>query len=143
MRLRKWLGGFVLVVALALVAIQFVPVERTNPPARGETPSAPPEVASVLRKACFDCHSNETRWPWYSRVAPVSWLVADDVREGRKHLNFSEWSLLDRSSREGALREIHEMVEEGEMPLAIYRLAHPEARLTDEEKAALLRWAER
>ena len=83
----KWLGLGLLVM---LVAFQFVPVERSNPPVETAT-APPPSVEEVLRRACFDCHSHETRWPWYSRVAPASWLVARDVHEARQELNFSDW----------------------------------------------------
>ena len=84
--LKKGLLGLV----VALVAIQLVPVDRTSPPVTADI-AAPANVRAVLKRACYDCHSNETTWPWYSRVAPVSWLVARDVREGRKELNFSDW----------------------------------------------------
>lgn len=124
----------------ALIAAQAIQVERQNPPVTGEVP-ATPAAAAVLRRACYDCHSFETTWPWYSRVAPVSWLVAHDVDEGRDELNFSTWSRLPAARRAKKLREIVEEVEEGEMPPLLYRLVHPEARLTPEDVAALRTWA--
>jgi len=129
------------VLLVAVVLIQLVPVERTNPPVTGEV-MAPDPVMEVLRNSCFDCHSNETFWPWYSRVAPVSWLVAEDVEEGRRHLNFSEWQSLTDEDRADAMEEIWEKIEDGAMPLPIYLRMHPEAVLTEPQRDVLLRWLE-
>ena len=115
------------------IAIQFVPVDRSNPPVTGEVP-APPEVMEIFKRSCFDCHSNETVWPWYSRVAPVSWLVAYDVDEGREHLNFSQWTSYSGEDQHELREEVWEEVEEGEMPLWFHLPMHPEARLSDEDK---------
>jgi hypothetical protein len=127
-------------LALVFVAIQIVPVERTNPPVQTEV-SAPPEVMRVLEKSCYDCHSHETVWPWYSRVAPVAWWVAHDVAEGREHLNFSTWNVYDERERAHNLEEIVEEVEAGKMPLPKYLRQHPDARVTPEELAILREWA--
>jgi len=89
----------------------------------------------LAQKACFDCHSNETVWPWYSKIAPVSWLVQRDVDEGREKLNFSEWNRKDYFEN---LDEIGETIVEGEMPPFMYYPMHPEARLTDKEKQQLI-----
>lgn len=132
------LGAIGLLVLLLLV--QLIPVRRGNPPVESDV-AAPPEVASVLRRACYDCHSNETVWPWYSRVAPVSWLVARDVREGREALNYSTWGRYSPEERAEKLEETWEDVAEGEMPLRIYTLAHPGARLTSDDREALRAWA--
>jgi hypothetical protein len=126
-------------LVVLFLGLQVVPVERTNPPVEGEI-SAPPEVRTILRRACYDCHSNETVWPWYSYVAPVSFLVARDVHEGREELNFSTWSRLSPKRRHDMLEEIWEEVEEGEMPLPIYLPTHPEARLTGQDRAVLRNW---
>jgi len=126
---------------LALFAVaQAIPVERTNPAARSDV-QAPPEVSALLRRACYDCHSNETRWPWYSQVAPVSWFLAHHVEEGRKELNFSEWPVLDFEAQGHDLQDIEEQVSEGKMPLRTYKLLHPEARLDEAERSRLLQWA--
>ena len=140
MNVKKVLMGGGATLLLLFVAVQFVPVDRTNPPVttRARVPS---DVDPLLRRACFDCHSNETKWPWYSRVAPVSWLVADHVKDGRKNLNFSTWPVLDPGAESHLLHEIEEVIEEGEMPLKSYLLGHPEARLSDAEKNMILRWA--
>jgi hypothetical protein len=136
-RLAGWfLGG----LALVFVGIQFVPVDRTNPPVEEEVP-APPAVRAILERACYDCHSNETVWPWYSRVAPMSWLAVRDVQKGREELNFSTWNRLSTQDRVEALRESWEEVEEGEMPPWFYLPTHPEARLSAEDRAVLRAWA--
>ena len=132
---RRILIRALMVIAVAFVVIQFVPVDRANPPVVADI-AAPPHVDAVLRRSCYDCHSNETHWPWYSRVAPASWLVAKDVREGRESLNFSEW----RASQDEALSEIMETVDEGEMPMNIYVLMHPGAALNNDDIAALRQW---
>jgi cytochrome c551/c552 len=136
LRIVSWAA---LVLLVAFVAAQFVPVARTNPPVETEVP-APPEVHAVLRRACYDCHSNETVWPWYSHVAPVSWLVADDVNHGRSHFNFSTWNRLTPNDQAKTLREAWGQIEEGNMPLWYYLPMHSAARLSDADKALLHAW---
>lgn len=138
--MKKILGRSAIGLALVFLLIQLVPVDRSNPPVVSEV-FAPEPVKAILRKACYDCHSHETRWPWYSRIAPVSWLMAEHVEDGRKDMNLSRWPLLDMEAQADILEDIEEEIAEDEMPLWSYRLGHPEARLTDEEKAVLLRWA--
>ena len=135
---RRWklVAGTAAAVA---VAIQAVPVERTNPPEPAPI-AGPAEVVAVLERSCFDCHSYRTRWPWYSRVAPVSWLVARDVSEGRSHLNFSVWEAYPEARRAELRREVWEEVSEGEMPLGIYLVAHRGARLTAADLQVLRAW---
>ncbi len=137
-RIAKWV---VAVVIIALGAIQLVPVDRTNPPVETEVP-ATPEVRSVLRRACYDCHSNETVWPWYSRIAPVSWLVARDVQEGREELNFSTWNLYTTKEQLKKLKKSGEEVAEGEMPPRMYLPPHPDARLSADDRALLRAWSQ-
>jgi hypothetical protein len=109
----------------------------TNPPAR-YAPDAPPEVQAILRRACFDCHSNETRWPLYSRIAPGSWLMARDVHNGRSHMNFSEWADHDEDERQTDLENCWEQVEAGNMPKWFYIYPmHLAARLSAADKALL------
>jgi hypothetical protein len=129
-----------LAVVAVLVLIQLARPEMTNPPVTGDV-GAPPEVAAILKRACYDCHSNETKWPWYSQVAPVSWLVADHVKDGRKHLNFSEWQGYEDGRKLKKLEETAEEVGEGEMPIPGYVALHAEAKLTDAEKNAIVQWA--
>ena len=129
--LRRLALSLVGALLLGLLAIQLVPVAHTNPPVVSEPPWNSPQTRALAERACFDCHSNQVRWPWYARVAPASWLVAHDVDEGRRELNFSDW-------RPGRRNEASEKVREGEMPPQMYLWMHPEARLTAEEKQALI-----
>jgi mono/diheme cytochrome c family protein len=119
---------------LLLVVAQLVPYGRDhdNPPVVAEPTWDTPATRELARRACFDCHSNETQWPWYSNIAPLSWLIQRDVDEGRDELNWSEWG----SDGEGD--ESAETVIEGSMPPSTYSLLHPEARLSDQEIDALV-----
>ena len=139
-RVRTWLRRVAVVFAVLLVAIQLVPVNRSNPPVEGDN-APPPEVHAVLKRACYDCHSHETVWPWYAYVAPASWLVGRDVREGRKHLNFSRWETYEAKRRNRKMMEIEEMVASKEMPPWFYVPLHAEAKLGDAERALLSDWA--
>jgi cytochrome c551/c552 len=138
-RLRRLLPRLATIAGVLLILAQFVPVDRTNPPVEQDV-AAPADVDSILRRACYDCHSNETVWPWYSRIAPVSWLVVHDTNEGREHVNFSTWNRLSPAERDEVLEELWEEVEADGMPLPIYVPMHPEARLSDADKAALQAW---
>jgi hypothetical protein len=130
------LGVFVALIVLA----QFIPVDRSAPPSGSEVP-ATPEVRAILKKACYDCHSNETVWPWYSKIAPVSWLIARDVHIGREEMNYTAWNRLSPKKQAKRFKQSWTLVEEGEMPMTIYLPLHPEARLTDAEKALIKEWA--
>jgi len=137
MTLKKKIAVGLVVVLLAL---QLVPIDRENPPVTGAI-DAPAEVVAILERACYDCHSNKTTWPWYSHVAPVSFLVADDVEEAREHLNFSEWDKLPADKRAHAIEEIWEEVKDDEMPLWFYTPLHPDAKLSDADRETLHVWA--
>jgi hypothetical protein len=139
---RRLLIRTAVVLGAALVLIQLVPVERTNPAVAAAEVPAPPEVREILKRACYDCHSNETVWPWYSRVAPFSFLLARDVREGRREVNFSTLAGDPMRRRQRKWMEIPEQVEKREMPPWFYTAVHPEARLSDADRAALVRWAQ-
>ncbi len=123
------------IVGLA-VLIQFVPYgrEHTNPEVVSEPRWDSPRTRELFMHACGDCHSNETKWPWYSGIAPISWLVAYDVDEGREHFNVSMWGVQEENEGEEAAEEVRE----GEMPPWAYLLAHPEARLDEAEKRELI-----
>lgn len=127
------------VVVGGFLIAQLIPVPRENPPVAVDV-GAPEAVRATLRASCYDCHSHETRWPWYSRIAPVSWVVARDVVEGREHLNFSTWDGYSAARQQKLLGKAGEEIREGEMPTWGYRLAHPEARLSVESREALLDW---
>jgi cytochrome c551/c552 len=135
MKKRKiFLWIVVAIVALGLL-IQLIPLpgRGANPAVVSEPNWDSPQTRALAKRACFDCHSNETVWPWYSYVAPVSWLVYNDTMEGRSRLNFSEWNRPQRGAG-----EIVGMIQEGEMPPAVYLPMHPSARLTDAEKQQLI-----
>ena len=121
--------------------MQLIPVNRNNPPVDEQMViAAPPEIIKVLESSCYDCHSNRTNWPFYSYVAPVSWLIAQDVKEGRGKLNFSEWSKSSVQKRERLKEEIIEEIENKDMPLPIYLILHPRAELSDQQKQMLEYW---
>lgn len=127
-------------VVVIAILIQLVPYghTHTNPPGTKQPDWSSPATLALFRRACFDCHSNETIWPWYSHVAPVSWLVEHDVDDGRDHLNFSEWNRPQRHAEHAA-----EEVKGGDMPPWYYLPMHPAARLTAAEKQALIESAEK
>jgi mono/diheme cytochrome c family protein len=134
--LKRLFGLALLGLVVGFGLIQLVPYGRdhSNPPVQEEPAWDTAETRALVERACFDCHSNETVWPWYSLIAPGSWLMQRDVDEGRSELNFTEWG---RGEQE--VDEIVEVVQEGEMPPWFYLPLHPEARLSDAEKAALVR----
>jgi hypothetical protein len=138
--MKKLLVRIVLILIVLFAIIQLVPVSRGNPPVTADIPTSP-EVKAVLRRACYDCHSHETVYPWYSRVAPVSWLIAYDVAEGREELNYSTWERYNTEDRSENIHESWETVDEGEMPPWYYTVMHPAARLTPEDRAILRAWA--
>ncbi|MFO0728025.1 MAG: heme-binding domain-containing protein [Myxococcota bacterium] len=128
-----------LAVPALLLLAQLIRPERTNPPVTADI-GAPQEIAALLRRACYDCHSNETVWPWYAQVAPVSWLLARDVNEGRRELNFSSWDLVKPGSRGKKLKRAAKEARGRDMPPWFYLPMHPEARLSDAELATLTGW---
>ncbi len=125
-----------------LAAAQLVRPDSSNPPVNrarslwGDR-RVDPRVAKLLRRACANCHSHETEWPWYSKISPASWIIVRDVRHGQAKLNFSEWS-----GTPNQLEEIYEAVEKNDMPPVDYRLMHPEARLSNDDREILKAWAE-
>jgi len=125
-----------LALVVLFVLIQFIPYgkDHTNPPVIAEPNWDSPRTKELFMRACGDCHSNETKWPWYSNIAPLSWSIYHHVVEGREHFNVSMWGHQKKNEGEDAAEE----VEEGEMPLKSYLLAHPEARLSDSEKKELI-----
>lgn len=138
--MKTWIARVGTILLVAPIAIQFVPIERTNPPVESDVP-APDELKAVLRRSCYDCHSNEARWPWYSRIAPISWLIANDVKEGRREVNFSVWNQFTGSRRARKFKEIVEQVEQNKMPQWYYVVMHPEAKLSGSDKEMIINWA--
>jgi hypothetical protein len=141
-RVLRW----VLLVGLGLFAIaQLIRPAKTNP--ASETSLAlesqmqlDPKVAAILDRSCADCHSNKTRWPWYSNVAPVSWFVIDHVNHGRSHLNFSEWGGYDAKEQQNLLQQMCVQTKGGEMPLSSYTPLHPGSKLTMEDVGTICTW---
>lgn len=129
--MRRVLARACAAAAVVFVALQFVPYPRTNPPVEFTAEWDSPRTRELFYRACADCHSHETRWPWYSRIAPVSWLVSNHVRDGRRDMNISVPDEVDAT-------EAAEEIREGGMPPADYKLMHPEARLSKEEQAELI-----
>ena len=136
----------VLGVVAILLVLQFFRIEKTtvNPNPANDLlamEQAPAEVTTILKQACYDCHSYESNYPWYTNIAPVSWWIAHHIDEGREHLNFSEWATYSAKRKAHKMEELIEEVDEGEMPLDSYTWVHGEARLTIEQKEALMTWA--
>jgi cytochrome c551/c552 len=128
-----------------LIALQFIRPAKTNPVSEPALDlkahaAAPAEIQAIFERACRDCHSNQTDWPWYSHVAPVSWLVADDVRLGRQQLNFSDWGKYSARQAENKLEEICGVVQAGAMPPRTYLVMHPQAKLSEAHVNALCTW---
>jgi len=136
----------VIILAVLLVIAQAIRPDMKLPP---ENPShdiraalqVPPQVDEIVKRSCYDCHSSKTRWPWYARIAPSSWLLANDVSEGRKELSFSEFATYSPKRQAGKLKEICEQLDEKEMPLWYYLPLHPSAKLTDADRETLCGWA--
>ena len=134
------------VLLLVLIAMQFYRPEKNmaqgNHTAIFITETNPPEdVKLILKSTCYDCHSNNTSYPWYNNIAPVSYWLADHVKQGKDELNFSVWSSYSAKKKDHKLEEVVEVIEEGEMPLMEYTWTHAEAKLTDVQKQAIIKWA--
>jgi len=141
-RVKKWIKRIFLTLAVLLVVAQVIRPRLTNPPVDpAKELRAPEPVTSILARSCNDCHSNRTIWPWYSQIAPVSWLLADDVNDGRKEMNFSEWATFTPRRTARKLQEICEQVEQHKMPLKKYIPLHPSAKLSDADRKTLCEWA--
>lgn len=150
-KMRKMLKRTSLGVAVLFLVVQFVRPAKTNPaidPARTMQSHVQitPEVGAIFERACRDCHSNQTTWPWYSNVAPVSWFVIDHVNQGRRHLNFDDWRPLQRSDPHQAtvnlLNAICEWVQRGAMPLDSYIWLHPNAKLSAADIQTICHWTQ-
>jgi len=144
--MKKALKWAALLILVLFVAAQAYRPDRTNPSVDqsktlGASGRVTPEAAAILERSCNDCHSSETRWPWYSNVSPVSWFLKNHVDEGRRELNLSEWGTYAARKRERKLHEICEQVEAGEMPIKSYLPLHPSAKLSDEDRRVLCDWA--
>jgi heme-binding protein len=144
---RRAVGAIVVGMFVLAAAIQLVRPARTNPatdPLRTLQAMVPvsPQASAVLERGCRDCHSNDTKWPWYSNVAPVSWFVIDHVNHGRSHFNYSDWAKYDAKRRREILEDSCAMARKKEMPLPSYLWAHGDARLSAADVAALCEWTD-
>lgn len=143
--MRPWLRRAGIAFAIILAAIQFVPVNRNNPPVDPSKTfytieKVPQNLQGIFERSCADCHSNQTNWPWYSYVAPVSWMVANDVHEARHHMNFSEWGDYDAKKRDHKTEEICNEILDGGMPDTKYTLVHRGTKLSQDEREAICQW---
>ncbi len=146
MKIRKVVRWVLVVIVVAFVVIQFYRPAKINPaidPAKTIEAQlqVTPAVSAIMDRSCNDCHSNKSRWPWYSNVAPVSWLVISDVNDGRSMMNFSEWGNYDNDKQSRRLRDICEQVTDGEMPLWFYTPMHPGSKLSAGDVKTLCDWA--
>lgn len=133
------------ILLIAVVLIQFFPIDKTNPPVNKgmdflTVKQTPEPTATVIRNSCYDCHSNETTYPWYSNFQPSGWFLRSHIEEGRRKLNFSTYSTYEPDRQAHKMEEAAEYVEKGEMPLESYVVGHPEAKLTDEQRASLVHY---
>jgi Haem-binding domain len=139
--MKKIRAAALLGITGCLLLAQCIRIQRTNPPLKGDV-AAPLGIKALLRQACYDCHSNETRWPWYTYIAPVSWLVERDVERGRKELNFSEWGSYYPTTQRRKLQWMDRVLREETMPPWTYRILHPGSGLTQRDLIALEQWIE-
>jgi hypothetical protein len=141
-KILKWV---LIVIACLFVIAQFIRPAKTNPVVDASLAleshmQLDPKVSAILDRSCADCHSNKTRWPWYTNVAPVSWFVIDHVNIGRQELNFSDWGRYDRNDQNGKLRQICREVTNGAMPLSSYTPLHPASKLTPDDVKTICDW---
>ena len=130
---------------LVFILIQFFPIDKTNPPINKgmdflTIKKTPEKIATLIKNSCYDCHSNETKYPWYSTIQPVGWFLQNHITDGRKHLNFSTYAIYEQKKQVHKLEECIDMIENGEMPMESYIIGHSEAKLTEEEKVALVNY---
>ena len=136
------------VLLVAFVGIQFVPTERNQSDVVPKTDfmlvnSVPDHIKSKLQTSCYDCHSNNTQYPWYNKVQPIAWFLEDHIKERKAELNFNEWDSLSNRRKKSKLRSIIKQIENDEMPLDSYTLIHREASFSEAEKQELIQWVER
>jgi hypothetical protein len=142
MKALKFIAG---IMVILLIAIQFFPAKKNL----GDNGTAndlivmyktPADISHLLTSACYDCHSNHTQYPWYNRIQPVGWFLGNDIQEAKKHINLGEFSTYPKDRQKGTLEFMISDIEENDMPLPSYRLMHPEARLSEQEKQDLIAW---
>ena len=144
--MKKYIKYAVILLILLFVAAQFIRPDLTNPPTDAAqtlaaTEPPPGDVDIILTRSCNDCHSNNTQYPWYSKITPSNWFLADHITDGRRHLNLSEWGTYSAKKRAKKYKEICEMVQTREMPLPSYLWLHGESALSDADIQALCDWS--
>jgi hypothetical protein len=143
MKKKLTLKNIAIFLVFLFLVIQSIRIDKTTEPVNPTTDfialtSANAEIANTLKIACYDCHSNQPTYPWYTNIAPVSWWIKHHINEGSQHLNFSIWGTYSEKRKNHKLEECIEMIEEGEMPISSYTLMHGEAKLTDSQKLQLV-----
>ena len=145
-RIARWARRVLTLFLVVFIGAQFIRPDRTNPstPAAASLlATAPPVIKALLGRSCRDCHSNETRWPWYSQVAPASWLLASDVHQGRDRFNFSEWTSYPTDDQDKFLGSMCKLTQRGRMPLSAYLWIHRDATLSPADVTALCAWSDK
>lgn len=132
---------------VVFILIQFIPVDRTNPPVQASqnfvnVEQTPQKISEILKNSCYDCHSFETKYPKYAYVAPISWSVKHHINEGREHINFSIWNTYNSDLKKNMLKKAVQTLEDGKMPMPGYVAQHPEARLSEAERKILINYFE-
>ena len=146
LRNARWARRALILALVAFIGSQLVRPNRTNPPAAPAASllaTTPPAITALLVRSCRDCHSNETRWPWYTTVAPASWLIASDVHQGRDRLNFSEWTSYPSDDQDKFLGAMCKLTQRGRMPLPPYLWIHRDAKLSPADVTALCAWSDK
>lgn len=136
------------VLLVAFIIIQFFPIDKTNPPVDAgmdflKIKKTPEPIAKIISTSCYDCHSNETKYPWYFSIAPASWFLQNHVKEGRKHLNFSTFAMYEPKRQIKKMEECVELIEKHEMPLESYYIGHQDAKITDIQRQELIKYFKR
>ncbi|WP_196892423.1 heme-binding domain-containing protein [Aureivirga marina] len=131
-----------LFIVAVLVIIQFFRPDKntSNEVSINKITDVPPHIEQILKTSCYDCHSNNTVYPWYSNIAPVSWIIANHVNDGKKHVNFDEWKTYNDNQRKHNIHDLEEVIMENSMPMSSYTILHKNAVLSDKDKKDLLEW---
>lgn len=143
--MRKYV--IIIVFLFIIGAIQFIRPERNLATVESRydifyLTETNPELVRTVKMACYDCHSDRTAYPWYASIAPVSWMIGQHVKNGKKHLDFSNWTVYEKPDRIHMLKEIKEVLQQAEMPPAVYLLMHSEAKLSDSQRSMIIQWAD-
>lgn len=141
--MKKKIAGIIILVLILIQVIQ--PKKNQSKDYTNDISTEikiPKEVQEIIKTSCADCHSNNTAYPWYNNIAPVSWFLAYHVNDGKEHLNFSEWTLYNKNQKNHIIKEMKEEIKKGGMPLFSYTLIHKNTSLTDQQSTAFLNWLE-